>query len=644
MALGPDRIPPAVPVQWPRPPDNLVAQLCDELQRHPPFSEMEPADVKAFVAASRHAYFASGAPVVSPEDGPARQLFFIRRGAVTGKRGLSDVAGGAFQYEAGDLFPVSAVLAERAPTTRYSATEDTFALVISAEDMQALASQSAVFGDFLNRRILKFLDLSRAALQVAYASQALGEQSLETPLAQLCHKAPVTCAPETPLQDALAQMHELHIGSMLVVDAAGAPLGILTRYDILGRVTLVQLPLATPIGQVMVQPVRTLTHEHTAQDAALLMSTHGIRHVPVTRDGRAVGIVSERDLFALQRLSIKQVSGSIRHANDLPTMQAVAQDIRRFARSLLGQGVQAKQLTALISHLNDGLTARLVEITAQRHGLGLHEFCWVALGSEGRSEQTIATDQDNALIVAEPDGGPVPDTARLLAFAREVNESLDACGYPLCKGQIMASNPALCLTLREWEQRFAHWIDQGSPKDLLNASIYFDFRALAGQVTLSARLREAVTQRAARNPRFLRQLALNGLAQSAPLNWLGQIDTTTIEGRETLDLKLQGTAMFVDVARLYALAHGVAATGTRERLEAVGPRMGVPDHEHQAWVGGFEFLQMLRLRAQLDGTTVGDNPNRIAVSDLNDIDRRILRETLRVLRSLQQRVKLDYER
>ena len=92
------------------------------------------------------------------------------------------------------------------------------------------------------------------------------------------------------------------------------------------------------------------------------------------------------------------------------------------------------------------------------------------------------------------------------------------------------------------------------------------------------------------------------------------------------------------------LAHGVPATNTRERLEAVGPLLGVPAHEAQAWVGGFDYLQLLRLHAQLDGTTVGDNPNRIAVDTLNDIDRRILKETLRVLRSLQQRLRLDYER
>ena len=627
-----------------RPSGQALENLSGELRHHPPFNEMEEAHVKAFVAASRQAFFKPGEAVVRPEDGPVRELFFIRRGAVTGKRGLSDLSGGAFQYEAGDLFPVSAVLAQRAPTTLYSATEDTFVLAVGADDMQALAERSAVFGDFLNRRILKFLDLSRAALQVAYSSQALAEQSLETPLAGLCRQAPVTCSPETPLRDALMRMHELHIGSMLVVDAAQAPLGILTRYDVLGRVTLAQLPLSTPMRDVMVQPVLTLTHEHTAHDAALLMSRHGIRHVPVTRDGRVVGMVSERDLFALQRLSLKQVSGSIRHASDLATLQAVAQDIRRFARSLLEQGVQAKQLTALISHLNDVLTSRLVEITAARHGLDLRDFCWIALGSEGRGEQTIATDQDNALIVADALDGPPMDKARLLVFAREVNEGLDACGYPLCKGNIMASNPECCLTLTEWQQRFAHWIDQGSPRDLLNASIYFDFRSLAGNARLTERLREAVTRRAMDNPRFLRQLAVNGLTQSAPLNWLGQIDTTSVDGRDTLDLKLQGTAIFVDIARLYALARGVAFPGTRERFEAVGAAMGVPDHEHQAWVGGFEFLQMLRLRAQLDGTLVGGNPNRIAVSDLNDIDRRILKETLRVLRTLQQRVRMDYER
>ncbi len=622
-----------------RPSGSLLANLSTELQRHPPFNEMDPAHVAAFVAASRQGYYAPGETVVAPENGPVRELFFIRRGAVTGKRGLSDVSGGAFQYDAGDLFPISAVLAQRAPTTRYHATEDTFVLVIGAEAMHALAQQSPVFGDFLNRRILKFLDLSRAALQVAYSSQALAEQSLETPLGDLGHKTPVTCTPGTPLREVLTRMHEQRIGSMLVVDARGAPLGILTRSDVLGRVALPQAALDTPVSQVMVSPVHSLPHDATAQDAALAMSAHGIRHVPVTRDGRVVGIVSERDLFALQRLSLKQVSSGIRNAMSVDALRVVAHDIRRFARTLLGQGVQARQLTALISHLNDALTQRLLELTAQRHGIDLSHCCWLALGSEGRSEQTIATDQDNALI--RPEGS---EAAPYLAFARDVNEALDDCGYPLCKGNVMAGNPACNLTPSQWRERFDEWIEHGSPQDLLNASIFFDFRPLAGNEALAHELRAFVTRRARVTPRFLHQLALNGLQRATPLNWLGNIDTVEAGGHDTLDIKLQGTAIFVDVARLYALAHGVEATSTRERLDAVGPLLGVPAHEAQAWVGGFDYLQLLRLHAQLDGTTVGDNPNRIAVDTLNDIDRRILKETLRVLRALQQRLKLDYER
>lgn len=626
----------------PSPSASLLDQLAAELIRFPPFDEMEAAHVRAFAEASRQAYFAPGEALVRPEDGPARELFFIRRGAVVGKRGLSDVAGGAFEYEAGDLFPISAVLAQRATSTAYLATEDTFVLRLPADRMQSLAQLSPVFGDFLNRRVLRFLELSRAALQSAYASRVLAEQSMETPLERLCRQTPVSCAPDTPLRQALESMHRLRIGSMLVVDEDRHPVGILTRYDVLDRVALAGVSLDVPMSAVMVGPVHTLESDRSAQEAALLMSAKGIRHVPVTRQGRLVGIVSERDLYALQRMSLNQVSERIRQASDTAALQLAARDIREFARHLLGQGVQALQLTQMISHLNDLLTKRLVVLKADEHRLDPQRFCWIALGSEGRGEQTVATDQDNALVLADDVGTDERDA--LLAMAQDINRALDACGYPLCKGDIMAGNPECCLTLTQWRHRFVQWIEQGAPKDLLNASIFFDFRALAGQAGLAAALRGFVTERAAANPRFVRQLAVNGLVQAAPLNWRGQIDTTPVDGLDTLDLKLQGTAILVDVARLYALANGIAATSTRERFEGAGPKLGVPAREHQAWVAGFEFLQMLRLRAQLDGTFVGDNPNRIAVGALNDIDRRILRETLRVVRSLQQRVQLDYQR
>jgi CBS domain-containing protein len=616
---------------------GLLAALRADLVRHPPFAQMTQQAVDFFLASSEQRYYAPGEILIQPTSGEVKEIFFIRQGAVSGVRGMAELSGGAFEYETGDLFPLGAAMARRAVTATYSAVADTFVLVLPRSAMNELAASSPVFADFLSRRIQRFVDLSRRALQVAYASQTVAEQSLETPLGKLVTRAPVTCNPHTPLREALAQMQQRRIGSMLVTDDAGAVQGILTRHDVIARVTLAQVPLDTPIGAVMVQPVHALSVAHTAQDAALLMAQQGIRHLPVTRDGALVGLVSERDLFALQRLSLKQVSSAIRGAADVSTLALVAQDIRGLARNLVSQGVQARQLTALVSHLNDVLTQRLLEIEAQARGIPLDRLCWVALGSEGRGEQTVATDQDNALVLSDDSDDVQRQSA--LAFGRAVNLALERCGYPLCRGGIMAGEAACCLTRAQWRQRFARWVEQGAPGDLLQASIFFDLRPLAGNLRLGEALREEVLAQARVTPRFLKQLALNALSHGAPLNWHGGLDT---DDRGTLDLKLQGTAIFVDAARIYALAHGIAATGTRQRLEAAGAAVGAPAAEYEAWVGSFEFLQMLRLRGQLEAG--GAAGNRVTVADLNDIDRRILKESFRVARQLQHRLRLDYDR
>jgi CBS domain-containing protein len=300
-------------------------------------------------------------------------------------------------------------------------------------------------------------------------------------------------------------------------------------------------------------------------------------------------------------------------------------------------------LTQLISHLNDVLTEQLVQMLARDEGVDLQRACWLAFGSEGRSEQTIATDQDNGLVFLSDE--PERDRQQWLKFAQRVNEALGHCGYPLCKGNVMASNPQCCLTLEEWSQRFEHWMERGAPEDLLKASIYFDLRPLVGRAELTRPLQELVVRKAAGLPRFIKQMADNALRNRPALNWFGAIETREVDGRACVDLKFNGTAIFVDVARLYALAHGVARTGTRERFEALGPLLNVQAQESQAWVAAFEYLQMLRLQVQLART--GPAPgeaNLIEPDALNDIDRRMLKESFRIARRLQQKIELDYQR
>lgn len=620
-----------------RPSASLLANFRSELRAHAPFDQMDDAALDFFTLHARQAYLAPGEVLLEPAGGPVQELFYIRQGAVTGS-GPPDAPGDNVEHEAGELLPAGAALAARPVVRTYRATQDTFVLALPLPAMRELAAASAPFSEFLNRRFARYVELSGRALQEASWSRTLAEHSLETPLGQLMRGPAVCSAPGTPLREVLQQMHGQRIGSVVVADEAGAPLGILTRYDVLDRVTLPGLPLETPVSAVMTSPVLSLTEEATAHDAALLMSRHAIRHLPVLRQGRVAGVVSERDLFALQRVSLKGVSTLLRSAPDLDALAAGAREIVRFARLLLGQGVSARHATALISHLNDVLTARLIAIEAARSGVDTQALCWLALGSEGRGEQTIATDQDNALIL--PDDVTPDRRGAILAFAQAVNRGLDRCGYPLCKGGIMAGEPALCRPLGEWRQAFTGWITHGSPEDLLHASIHFDFRPIAGDDRLAVTLREAVTLAARRNPRFLKQMAVNALAREVPLDWRGAI---ALDAGGSIDLKLQGAAIFTDAARIYSLALGVAATGTRQRLQGAAAALGVPAAEGESWVGGFEFIQALRLRVQLEPPSA-DGPNRIRVDALSDLDRRMLKESLRVARLLQQRLRLDYER
>jgi CBS domain-containing protein len=211
----------------------------------------------------------------------------------------------------------------------------------------------------------------------------------------------------------------------------------------------------------------------------------------------------------------------------------------------------------------------------------------------------------------------------------------------------MAGNEACCLSVDEWIARFERWIDQGAPDDLLKASIYFDLRPLAGELSWAEALRACVQRRAAQTPRFIKQMAQNALRNAPRLNWRGALDPQHDGAHEWIDLKLNGTMIFVDAARLYALAHGVGASGTRARLEAVAEVLHVEPRECETWVVAFEFQQMLRLRVQIDAWSDSggnDNPNRLDLATLNDIDRRILKESLRAAQRLQQRIRLDYMR
>jgi CBS domain-containing protein len=377
------------------------------------------------------------------------------------------------------------------------------------------------------------------------------------------------------------------------------------------------------------------------------MASRGIRHLMLVDDaGRLSGVISERDLFALQRVGLGQVRRAIESAENVASLKTALRDVQQSAFNMLAQGVGAEQLTQFISTLNDAATERVVELNLRRHALDDIEWTWLAFGSEGREEQTLSTDQDNGIVFLTPEGSDITASRqRLLAFAQDVNKDLDGCGFPLCKGNIMASNPEWCLTLDEWKARFTSWIDNPHPEALLNATIFFDFRPIHGRTDLADRMHEHLFVHSKANSAFQRMLAGNALSVSPPLGMIRDFVTENDEnGKSFIDLKKFGARLFVDAARVMALANGVDAASTVKRLRRTAKLRGGAGDEVESLIDAFNFIQLLRLRHQHLETGQGrPGDNRIFVGRLNQLDRRILKEAFRQAKNLQQRLKLNYQ-
>lgn len=471
------------------------------------------------------------------------------------------------------------------------------------------------------------------------AGAVTGERAAS--LADLLRRAPVAVSPETSVREALGRMCAERVGTVVVTDPLkGLPLGILTQRDALRRVALPAGDLDAAVAGVMTGGVVALPLDAGVHRARLTLARHGLRHLVVVDErGRFAGVLCRGDLYTRGRLATEDLIETIQAVDGPEALAAAALGLRKAAAARVDAGEGAQQLGEWISLLNDLVAQKAIELAEAESDLPLVRWCWLGFGSEGRLEQTLDTDQDNGLLFL-PERGEDADglRARFLPFAQRVNALLDACGYPLCRGGVMAGNPRWCLSMDEWRGRFAEWMCAASPENLLNGTIFFDLRALAGDAALASDLMRWLLEAAADNGLFLRFMATNALSSGLPL---GRMRDFVVDRRSgLLDLKRDGSRPFVDAARIFALALGIADTTTAGRLRAAGAALSWGPRDVEALVEAFDFIQLLRLRRQRAATRP---PNQVAPAELNGMERARLKASFRQGRRLQQLLALRYQ-
>jgi CBS domain-containing protein len=618
------------------------------LQKFPPFNQMENAHLAYLVEQCQLRFYATHESIIKPGDGPVEHFYIVKQGRVVGERPHTAKGGTetTFEITTGECFPLAALLGERATRTEHLAAEDTFCLQLNKQAFIKLFALSSTFRDFALRGVSSLLEQVNQQVKQK-AALTLGTQySLNTRLGELAMRHPVTCSPQTPLREAVRQMDEQQVGSIVIVDEAKAPLGIFTLRDLRQVVADVNADFGQPIERSMIQAPFYLSPDASAFDAAIAMTERHIAHVCLVEDQRLCGVVSERDLFSLQRVDLVHLARTIRNAPRIESLSNLRGDIVQLVDRMLAHGASSTQITHIITLLNDHMVCRVIELTLQEKGDPGIPFSWLCFGSEGRREQTLHTDQDNGILFEAKDAAEAAEIrGKLLPIAERINQSLAQCGFTLCKGGIMASNPELCLSRLEWARRFSAFIREATPENLLSSSIYFDLRVVWGDESGGEQLRHSILAQVADNRLFQRMMADNALRQRPPV---GRFKDFVVarkgSEKDTLDLKTQGLTPFVDGARLLALANGVTANNTLERLRQLVAKEVIDRLDGAAYEEAYHFIQQTRMQQHQQQSRQNlPYSNRIDPDVLNHLDRRILRESFRQAQRLQTSLTLRYQ-
>ena len=463
--------------------------------------------------------------------------------------------------------------------------------------------------------------------------------------------APVALEPNILVRDAVARMTEAKATAALIVSSTGRIEGILTEQDVLRRVAF-RVPPESQVCDVMTRSVRVVSADDYLYHAIARMRRRGLRHMPVIdSQGRVAGIVRLDDAMVVAGHSRLNQIDRLTQEISLDGMREVKAAQVDLADELFAENLPVPEIQSVLTHINNDLYRRIVEknlaeMAAAAWGEPPVAFCVIVMGSGGRGESYLYPDQDNGFILDDyPDSRHGEIDAFFIELAERMTVDLDRIGIPLCKGHVMATNPVWRKTATQWRDQISLWCRRQSFVALRFSDIFFDFRAVYGEVDLAASLRESITGIVKANPSFLRAMYEDDREHGVALGWFGRFVTEKDDADHlgAVNLKHTGTLPLVESLRLLALREGVSAIATLDRLAQLRERCFLEADETDYLVGAYHHITLLLLRQQLTDFRAGKQPsNYVHPENLSQRERDILVDSFKAINRLRDRVRSEF--
>lgn len=603
------------------------------LKQHPPFDEL-PEETLSWIATQIEiSYFKAGTQILAFKQ-DVDGLHLVRSGAVEVFRRNGDLYN---RLSEGGIFGQFGLLRQGKARFPVQALEDSLIYIIPAEVFEQLFEEHENFADAVEVE-------DRTRLRQAISRHEDANALLTARVETLINRELVTLDKTASIQDAAIKMTEEGASCLLITEVNSTKLvGILTDKDLRIRVVAVGADLTQPVSHFMSTELLLIEHNQLVFEAMLMMLRFNVHYLPVIKRGQSIGVVAISDIIRYESQNSLFVVGSIFKQTNPDDLAALAPDVRASFIRMVNEDASSRMIGSAMAVIGRSFKQRLLELAEAELGPAPIPYCFLALGSMARDEQSLVTDQDNALILHDSFNPELHDEY-FKKLAAIVSDGLAASGYTYCTGNIMATNPRWRQPLKVWQQYFKDWIEKPSPESLLHSSIFFDLEGVWGKVEWADKLNDQILRQVRRSPRFLACMARNALNRTPPLGFFKNfVMETDGKHNNSINMKRRGTAPVADLIRVHALAVGSKSRNSFARLEDVIAADILPRGRGQDLRDALELISIVRIRHQAKAAELGEPlNNNVAPENLSDFERNNLKDAFQILSHAQKFLRFRY--
>jgi CBS domain-containing protein len=638
----------------------IVNRVKEFLKRFPPFSFLTEASLLEVAEQVEIRYVAEGDFLFKQGDPAQRFFFVIREGSVQLTEKQEEKARVVEVCDEGDVFGVLALLGKRPYILNAQAKEESLIYAIPVAIFEQILEE--------NSRVALYFAAGFASGQVVVRSDLSQSQKARSTFKEVSRDSGLliftgqsdfnyssrvlSCPQGTLVKDAVNAMSKEGVGSIVITNAKNHPVGIITDKDLRNRLIAKNRSYDTPVDELMTSPVITRRKDAAFSELYLTMIKNRLHHLILTEDGSqnsaVTGILSDHDILLSQGNSPAVLIHALLNTWDVEEMAKIRDRAENLLAYYLENEVAIDFVANIISEINDTIIRRAVEMAIKKHAPNHPEvskvkFCFLSLGSEGREEQLLRTDLDNAIVFEDVPSSKLQATQEyLLYIAQEVIETLLACGFQACPAEIMANNPKWCQPIEAWKKLFSEWIISPNQQALMHATIFFDFRPIIGQKKLADNLSEHIHNQIADKSIFLNFLAKNALLNPPPLGFFRNfIVEKSGEQKDKFDIKLRAMMPLADIARLLVLGHRVVGVNnTFKRFEKLAELE--PNYTALLLEAGQAYEILMRMRA-IEGLQEGNSGRFIQPEKLGKLQRQLLKNAFAPIDELQKIIRVRYQ-